>query len=649
MSYSATQLAEMICFIVSENENENIQAMTMKKTNGKGGPTKVKSTIKDGKNKVGKKGAKKLARMPPPVPYKKEIAPLEYSSLNEMTLEEKCDMIAELSESILEDPSTTFSAGETGDSKIKRLLAVASESNSSENEYTARLAIMSLLAVFQDILPSYRIRLPNAAEMAVKVSKDTKKIWDHERALLHHYQLYLKLLEKTWEQEKDDVSKPLGVTCILALCELLKANPHFNFRSNILAVVIRQMNNRQCEEVGDACCASVQHIFATDTQGEVALEAARLVAKLAKDKQFRIRAAVLRTFVSLPLKVHVDEAEAAKLASAANAKKRKRNKEEADIESEMREGSAEVDKILLARCQSDTLQVVTLTYFRILKSEDLNTDSIAELLPPALEGLAKFAHLINMDTVMDLLGVLKILLKKVDSLPLDAALNCVLTSFQTLQGPGRELKIDQKEYITPLYSQLARLTTGERNSNHTDIALKCLFSAFIKRREYSSVRVAAFMKQLCTVCMHAPVTTSAPLIAFVRQLIHRYPSVHQLLENELDVITSGSYTPEVEDPEHSNPNATSAWELSTLKFHIHPAIAYQASAAASEKMIQLPREGTDRIRSELRNDADELYIELKRHKKRHPLAPKVGQELGKCPPARFISPRVASMNLHRMR
>jgi hypothetical protein len=44
----------------------------------------------------------------------------------------------------------------------------------------------------------------------------------------------------------------------------------------------------------------------------------------------------------------------------------------------------------------------------------------------------------------------------VDELSLEASLQCILTAFSILQGPGRELKIDQKEYITPLYSQLPR-------------------------------------------------------------------------------------------------------------------------------------------------------------------------------------------------
>lgn len=383
------------------------------------------------------------------------VAPKD--DMMELTVEEKCDLIAELSESVLEDPSTAFSSTKNDESnekilpKMRQLLDLASDNN----DYVSRLAIISLLTLFSDILPSYRIRLPTAAEMSVKVSRETKKLWDHERSLLTHYQHYLKLLERTWDRSKGaNMPSSLSVTAILSLCELLKRNFHFNFRSNILQAIVRQMNNKQCPEVGEACCTAVSHVFAQDAQGDVALEAARMVAKMIKERNFRVHSRVLRTFVFLPLRVHVDEAQAAKLAAAANAKKRKRNREEAEIEREMKEGSSSVDKILLARSQSDTLQAVTLTYFRILKTENL--DQVTELLPSALEGLAKFAHLINIETVVDLLAVLKSLLKKVDDLPLDASLNCILTAFQTLQGPGREMKIDQKEYITPLYKQLPR-------------------------------------------------------------------------------------------------------------------------------------------------------------------------------------------------
>jgi nucleolar complex protein 3 len=341
----------------------------------------------------------------------------------------------------------------------------------------------------------------------------------------------------------------------------------------------------------------------------------------------------LKTFLALPLRVHIDEAQAAKLATAA--KKRKRDKELQAIDKELQEGDATVDKILLARCQSDTLETVIVTYFRVLKSENLNSSThMKELLPVCLEGLAQFAHLINIDTVMDLLAGLKELLKDIDLLPLDAALNCVLTAFQTLSGPGKEMKIDQKEYISPLYTQLPRLVTMDMTDSATyrritDAMLKCLDAAFIKRREYSTTRVAAFFKQILTVAMHTPPSTSIPLVAFARELLQRYPSCQQLLENESDAITSGQYCPDVDEPELANPFSTSGWELTALKFHFHPGVADQTQSAATMKMLQMPAEDPDRLLHDAMHDQAELYIKFRMLKKRHPLEVRGGQGDGK--------------------
>lgn len=168
-------------------------------------------------------------------------------------------------------------------------------------------------------------------------------------------------------------------------------------------------------------------------------------------------------------------------------------------------------------------------------------------------------------------------------------------------------------------------------------------AAFIKRREYSTVRLAAFYKALCTIALHAPPTTSAPLLAFCRQLSQRYPSLQQMLENEQDVITSGKYNPDVEDPEHANPFATSAWELATLKFHYHSQVAHHANGAANQKLLQLPFEAPERVRKEMVRDAKELYIASRRVSKKHPLTGRSGGDStnGKRQRAqeRFIKPQ----------
>eukprot|EP00339_Tiarina_fusa_P025998 CAMPEP_0117081872 /NCGR_PEP_ID=MMETSP0472-20121206/57680_1 /TAXON_ID=693140 ORGANISM="Tiarina fusus, Strain LIS" /NCGR_SAMPLE_ID=MMETSP0472 /ASSEMBLY_ACC=CAM_ASM_000603 /LENGTH=585 /DNA_ID=CAMNT_0004809931 /DNA_START=47 /DNA_END=1799 /DNA_ORIENTATION=- len=548
-----------------------------------------------------------------------------------LSTEEKCDLIADLSEAVLEDPTKAFKqetdaashdkkadeesngAGMRQPSRIQKLLDLGRAHKNGGDEYVASLAVMSLLAIFKDILPAYRIRLKTDAERTGKISKETRQLWDYERAVVTHYQQYLQLLEKSWEkgQFKNEAPSKLAVTAMLSLCELLKSAFHFNFRSNILAVVVRQMNYRLSDKVSEECCKSVEYVFQKDAQGEVAMETARLVAKLTKDYKGSIRPEVVKTFLKLPLRVHVDEAQAAKLATSG-----KGDKELAEIESELKEGSGEVDKILLARCQSESLQSVILSYFRILKSPDAATKK--NLLPVALEGLAKFAHLINIDTVVDLLDVLKQLLLDVDGLPLEAALNCVLTAFQTLQGPGREMQIDVKEYITPLYSQLPRLGCEENSRTNTDTALQCLSAAFIKRREYSNVRVAAFVKQIFALAMNAPSYTSIPMIAMARQILQRYPNTHQLLESEADIITSGQYNPDVADPEFSNPFSTSAWELANLKFHINPDIRDQAQGASTLKILKMPGEAPDRLWSKCDKDAQEIYIDFRRASKKHP-------------------------------
>lgn len=644
------------------------------------------------------KNAKRKLPSKPYLPSRRIIEHLD-EPIAQLTPAQRCELIAEISESILEDPQSAFAthrreesledndestattsqknqSGPSIPSKMRRLLEMANPSKNNNDETTTRLAVLSLLAIFQDVIPSYRIRLPTSAEMAVRVSKETKQLWNYERALLTSYQQYLKLLDSLWERgngiqhsnkkkkNQHDIHtttlSPLSVTAILCLSELLKSASHFNFRSNILSIVVRQMNHRTCDEVAIACCNSIAHVFEHDAQGEIALEAAKMISKIVKDRfeksdgksAMAIRPEMIRTFVKIPLRVHVDEAEAAKLAEQAKAKKKKKDKEQDEIDSELKEGDATVDKILLARCQADTLHAVTLTYFRILKGVNIvaadhdgkqkKIDTATELLAPALEGLAKFAHLINFDTVRDVLEVLKGLLKEVDSLPLDAALNCILTAFQTLQGPGRELQVDQKEYVSPLYGQLPRLITEGHESTNTELALKCLHAAFIKRKEYSTVRIAAFVKQLSTTAMHAPPYTSAPLLAFLRQILHRYPSAAQLLENEQDVVTQGTYTPEVEDPEYTNPFATSAWELGTLKFHIFPCISDQSKGAAAKKMLQLPSEDPSKIRDELVRNRREMYIAFKSSKKKHPLSITLKKSNNKRrdkSDARFITPR----------
>ena len=234
-----------------------------------------------------------------------------------------------------------------------------------------------------------------------------------------------------------------------------------------------------------------------------------------------------------------------------------------------------------------------------------------------LAGLAKIAHLINIDTVQDLLQHLKALLNRKgrdDELELGASLNCVLTAFQTLQGPGKELLIDEKDYVNHLYVQLQRLASSN-NSMHVPTAIKCLESAFIRRRETSRIRSAAFVKLISTVALHLPPAGAVPMVAFARAMFHRYQGVQQLLENEADVIANGTFEMDVDDPERSNPFSTSLWELSIMKFSYNPDVKKHAEAAAAFKPLELPREGPMKLMGLLERRDEDFEHDMKRPKK----------------------------------
>ena len=65
---------------------------------------------------------------------------------------------------------------------------------SDDDVAVASLAALSLTAVFKDILPGYRIRLPTEKELQMPVSKEVRELRDFEAALLRAYQVKLATL-----------------------------------------------------------------------------------------------------------------------------------------------------------------------------------------------------------------------------------------------------------------------------------------------------------------------------------------------------------------------------------------------------------------------------------------------------------------------
>ncbi|CAM9971651.1 unnamed protein product, partial [Phaeothamnion confervicola] len=325
----------------------------------------------------------------------------------------------------------------------------------------------------------------------------------------------------------------------------------------------------------------------------------RAVAKFLRARRFCVHVEALRVLETLPLRVHEDEAGAVR--AKAKRMKRGRRRPTAEIpglnggddgvEAALAESRAAADPIVRARAQADALHEVTLVYFRFLKDAEARTAAAsARLLPAVLEGLGRVAHLVNLDTVVDLMAALRELLAA-GQLTLAGGLACVLVALRTLHGPGRELQVDEKAFLLHLYGLLGRLgtaaggsgsggggrtgggarsgriaTLGGEAAGLTALACDCVEAAFIKRKELSAARVAATLKRLCAAAVR---TSSAPdaarLLGAARQLALRYPVVRQLLDGGGDRVVAGAYNPDAEDPEAGNPLAATCWELGLLR------------------------------------------------------------------------------------
>ncbi|KAG8732515.1 hypothetical protein FRC12_019246 [Ceratobasidium sp. 428] len=412
----------------------------------------------------------------------------------------------------------------------------------------------------------------------------------------------------------------LDQVALRCMCTLLTSITHFNFRSNIMASIVARLSKRSWDETSDLCSNTLITMLRADTTGEPSLEAVRLLNRMIKERRFMIHPRVLSCLLHLRLKTELgvranretvdrdedksrETGKKLRKGKKANAKEgqvylskkaKKAARANKEIEVEMAEAAAEVDKEERAHQQTETLKLLFVLYFRILKHP-----KPTPLLPAALEGIARYAHMVNVDFFKDLLEVLKELIERgmfheegersVDeSEVLRQRLLCISTAFELLSGQGEALNIDLSDFVQHLYSIILPLslspniefsqptTTTTNNpqpsthlSSSSDLLFRALTKVFSPRTTTSShppQRIAAFAKRLLTASTHFPPRSAVRALEFVLALIQKHPQLEALLGTD-DCVANGVYRPDVEDPELANAFVSGVWEVRVLKRH----------------------------------------------------------------------------------
>ncbi|KAG8977789.1 hypothetical protein FRB90_008681, partial [Tulasnella sp. 427] len=286
-----------------------------------------------------------------------------------------------------------------------------------------KLAILSELAVFKDIVPGFRIRVLTELEKAQKVSQAVLHQREYEQGLLAGYQHYLKTMEAEIKAKSE-----LAEVCLQSMCTLLTDLTHFNYRVNLMNSVVAYLSKKSWDSTSDMCLNSIISVFRNDADGSASLELVRLLNRMIKERHYRVHPNVLSCLLHLRLKNELKGIRASQTGSskdaedmkkkapkvkmskkerkAANPHMSKKAKEAAKelkkINEEMEEAAAEVDEEDRASQQTETLKLLFVLYFSIIKNP-----RPTRLLSGALEGISRYAHLVNIDFFRDLLAVLR--------------------------------------------------------------------------------------------------------------------------------------------------------------------------------------------------------------------------------------------------
>lgn len=493
------------------------------------------------------------------------------------------------------------------------------------------LALMTQMTVYKDVIPGYRIRPATEDAPKEQLSKDVRTVRQYEQALVAGYQGYVKELARCakLETKLPRGGQSLSNVAITCACTLVVAVPHFNFRSDLLKILVTKLSKRKVDADCGKCREALETLFRDDEEGRPSFEAASLLAKMMKARDFQVDETVVNLFLSLRLlsefsgkasqdHVENDAPKIKKKREFRTKRERKSKKEQKALDKDMDNADASVSHEERERMQSETLKLVFATYFRILKFR------VPHLMGAVLEGLAKYAHLINQDFFGDLLEALKDLIRHSDEdasgeadgdeegeeeneeeddddIPVRnltrEALLCTVTAYALLAGQDvhnsrTDLHLDLSFFTTHLYKSLLTLSvhpdlelikptnsssaTSKINVQTTTVLLLRSLTGIIlppwNIRSVPPLRIAAFVKQLMTTTLQLPEKSCQAILVLLGDVAHTHAKKVNSMWNTEERKGDGRFNPLSDSVEGSNPLAATVWEGELLRKHYSPKV-----------------------------------------------------------------------------
>jgi len=129
------------------------------------------------------------------------------------------------------------------------------------------------------------------------VTKDVKQLRTFEQSILLNYKAFISSLVTIIKSaQSNETKKPLFDVAITCATNLLVAVPHFNFRTELLKIVVARVSRQAADEAFIKCRSALETLFREDEEGRAGLEAVSMISKMLKTRHYQVHPSVLSPF-----------------------------------------------------------------------------------------------------------------------------------------------------------------------------------------------------------------------------------------------------------------------------------------------------------------------------------------------------------------
>jgi nucleolar complex protein 3 len=125
------------------------------------------------------------------------------------------------------------------------------------------------------------------------VTKEVKQLRAFEQSILLNYKAFISSLVTIIKSaQTNETKKPLSDVAVTCATSLLVAVPHFNFRTELLKIVIARVSRQTADDTFIKCRSALETLFTEDEEGRAGLEAVSMISKMLKTRHYQVHPSV---------------------------------------------------------------------------------------------------------------------------------------------------------------------------------------------------------------------------------------------------------------------------------------------------------------------------------------------------------------------